>query len=314
VHCGLAILKSNGWLVVPGDKEAVFVLVEKPDLVKVALEFLGKPYYIETRKDADDLKLVRDEYCKVACMVEKVTGINGISDHLKSSLSMKGASLTANLRLLCKTTKGDGLVTFRNVHGGPPYLFSGLGAWVAHDLTRNLKGLYLLKDSRQYVKELKDRVFPDQINSTSLDVEEFYMSGEFDELIKDGLAHLDSSSPIRKVLERALWVLLPYQFVSCGLLPDRVWKMKRGAGMGLNFAGALADCCFRNKVERKWACMSNILKIHKILSYRQFHDDIHIIGGGTTDGTEDFARNLIKLAGYHSTKIEDRSEGSFGFL
>ena len=51
-----------------------------------------------------------------------------------SSQWSEGATAICQIRLLCKTTKSPGEVTFSCVHSGVSNMWTGLSAWLAHHL------------------------------------------------------------------------------------------------------------------------------------------------------------------------------------
>ena len=74
-----------------------------------------------------------------------------------SSQWSDGATAICQIRLLCKTTKSPGEVTFRCVHSGVSNTWTGLSAWLAHYLRVKIemKLPHLLRDTTEFVDDLR---------------------------------------------------------------------------------------------------------------------------------------------------------------
>ena len=73
-----------------------------------------------------EAQLRRETYTHLCNRVGQHCGLDGLASELRSLLFSLGASFTAVLRLLCKTTKPDGEVSFRKVHCSSNNDFAGL--------------------------------------------------------------------------------------------------------------------------------------------------------------------------------------------
>ena len=115
-------------------------------------------------------------------------------------------------------------MTFRNIHSLSFYSLESLSPWVARELRSWLHTrCHLLKDTRQLVKITKCAKLDETLYR--LDAKEFFMSGQYPELIEAGIANLLEGwrrDRLRKVLE----FLFDNQYVTSGALPERLRKVE----------------------------------------------------------------------------------------
>ena len=102
------------------------------------------------------------------------------------------------------------------------------------------------------------------------------MSGRHPELIEAGIANL-SEGRRRDCLRRVLKFLLDNQYVKSGALPERLWKVEEGSGMGLVHSGDLCDAALGSLAE-SWSTDPVVLREHGVRLYVRFRDDIFFIG------------------------------------
>ena len=109
-----------------------------------------------------------------------------------------------------------------------------------------------------------------------LDAKEFFMSGRHPELIEAGIANLPEGRR-RDCLRKVLEFLLDNQYVKSGALPERLWKVEEGSGMGLAHSGDLCDAALDSLAE-SWSTDPVVLREHGVRLYVRFRDDIFFIG------------------------------------
>ena len=87
------------------------------------------------------------------------------ASNLRESLRTPGASYHASLISTVKSTKGEGLVSQRNIHAASRYSFAGVAYWLANEIQVRLNKLpHLLPAGRDFVQRLRDFSFPpDQV-------------------------------------------------------------------------------------------------------------------------------------------------------
>ena len=193
--------------------------------------------------------------------------------------SVRGGRLCSSLVLLCKTHKGDGEVSFRNVHASNAYAFGGLSRWVTSQLRHMTAGFtQLLAVSKAFVDSImSDPLIDENAYFVKIDIKDYYMSGTSDQLSED--ASFLTNGHHRETSRSAMLCLLSSQWVvsSCAGHDDRSWSVHCGSGMGLPFSGDIADAAFLVRCEVDWACVPSILAHHGILRYRRFKDDTLLI-------------------------------------
>ena len=102
------------------------------------------------------------------------------------------------------------------------------------------------------------------------------MSGRHPELIEAGIANLPEGRR-RDCLRKVLEFLLDNQYVKSGALPERLWKVEEGSGMGLAHSGDLCDAALDSLAE-SWTTDPVVLREHGVRLYVRFRDDIFFIG------------------------------------
>jgi hypothetical protein len=107
---------------------------------------------------------------------------------------------------------------------------------------------------------------------------------------------------------------LDNQFVTSRFLPDDIYKVTVGAGMGLVFAGEVADTCFFNMVERGFTTNEKLLRRFGVHFWRRFKDDILVVYDPDNNSLERFM-NLLRLKiRFFKLETSHRSSSSLPFL
>ena len=92
----------------------------------------------------------------------------------------EGAAAICQIRLPCKTRKRPCQVTFRCVHSGVSNMWTGLSACLACHLRvkMEMKLPHLLRDTTEFVDDLRHLQWQDGMRIVKMDIKEFYMSGK----------------------------------------------------------------------------------------------------------------------------------------
>ena len=115
-------------------------------------------------------------------------------------------------------------------------MWTGLSAWLAHHLRVKieLKLLHLLRDTKEFVDDLRHLHRRDGMRMVKIDIKEFYMP------LKLGfLSHVcselfcDETEDFQELVAKAVDVLCGNQFVQSEFMPDLTYRVTRGSGMGL---------------------------------------------------------------------------------
>ena len=102
------------------------------------------------------------------------------------------------------------------------------------------------------------------------------MSGRHPELIEAGIANLPERRR-RDCLRKVLEFLLDNQYVKSGALPERLWKVDEGSGMGLAHSGDLCDAVLDSLAE-SWSTDPVVLREHGVRLYVRFRHNVFFIG------------------------------------
>ena len=148
-----------------------------------------------------------------------------------------------------------------------------------------------------------------------MDLKDFFMSGMSDELIKDVIAIFDPVNEhyLRGLVAETIEVLLSSQYVAAPCLPGRLWRVIRGAGMGLIFAGDLCDVALATRAELQWAACLAIQRSHGVERFWRFRDDSLTIA--TDEGLANaFFQGYAQRCGYFRGGVEDISHSTVKFL
>ena len=144
-----------------------------------------------------------------------------------------------------------------------------------------------------------------------LDIKDHYLSGTSEELC--GACSKVIRSEVLPLFTTTLMTLLYYQFVESRELPERVWRVTKGTGMGLPHSGEVADSAFAALAEDPWATKHAIQVYHGIDGYWRFRDDILILGSDRQRAKE-FFWELRKLATFFKLQCEAWNAEEIQFL
>jgi hypothetical protein len=106
----------------------------------------------------------------------------------------------------------------------------------------------LIKSTQEWTDLIAGTPFGTGDRWWKLDIKELFLSGEFDELVKDATS-LVTDRRLRSLLAEVLHFLLDKQYVKAVHLPGRLFKVRRGSVMGYQHSGDLCDYAFRAKCE-----------------------------------------------------------------
>ena len=171
-------MRDGGWTFLPNDKEPGFCFIRHSETRDIAISSMvpgssEKSHFL-------DLWLLG--MMKAFSVIAK--GVGALPGKLTKSAVLSsqwsdGATAICQIRLLCKTTKSPGEVTFRCVHYGVSNMWTSLSAWLAHHLRvkMELKLHHLLIDTKEFVDDLRHLQWQDGMRMVKMDIKEFYMSG-----------------------------------------------------------------------------------------------------------------------------------------
>ena len=137
------------------------------------------------------------------------------------------------------------------------------------------------------------------------------MSGD-PEILACDAAGLSEEGPRKRLLYEDDHFLLTHQFVTSKRHPGRLWRVQKGAGMGMQNSGEVSDAAFAFLVER-WCVSPDTLNGFSIDLYGRFKDDIIIVAKNRAL-TKHFVWGMKHRSKYNKIKVEEISDMTVKFL
>ena len=269
------LFKQSGYVAWANDKEPGFTLLSREDACEVHLRILEADAYVPVDSFEVLPSHLRLEYVKLCAWVASVEDNERWISTLTRSLRTR-STIIAKLKCTVKTTKSAGSNFFRNLHACPSFQFEDLGRWLDRVLGRELAKLkHLLRDTRSFVNEMKGHRCDDNDRFCRLDLDDFFMSGSCAGL-SDAAADIFKPGPLKKLVRAVTFFLLDNQYIRSEY-DSRLFKVRKGSGMGLVYSGAVCDAALYTLAERPWATHALVQKKYAVRSYFRFRDDIFFI-------------------------------------
>ena len=222
----------------------------------------------------------------------------------------KSANVFACLKYTVKTHKPDGQVSFRALHSSVNTPLQGAMKFISFLLKPQLRALpHLLSSSAEVARKLSAlRVGPDA-HLLKIDIKDFFMDGSQSEIAAACISMVDPAwqSTFRYLIE----YILDTQYVVMPCFPDKVYKVRRGAGMGLLCSGELCDSTFYKTVEEQ--ILGNLDR-WGVIGYFRFRDDILVIIDSPYTTRLDFVYSLKAKSTVWQLKVEAVSRSEVCFL
>ena len=136
---------------------------------------------------------------------------------------------------------------------------------------------HLLRDTKEFVDDLRHLHWPDGMRMVKIDIKEFYISGKpcfLSEACSELLC--DETVNFQQLVAKAVDWLCRNQNVQSEFLPDLTYRVTRGSGMGLLHSGEVSDAGFWIAAER-WLLTTSVRQWCSITYWRRFRDDIFAI-------------------------------------
>ena len=264
-------MRDGGWTLLPNDKEPGFCF-------DMAISSLVPGSYEESHFLDLWLPGTMKAYSVIAKGIGELHGKRAQSAVL-SSQWREGATAICQIKLLCKTTKSPGEVTFRCVHSGVSNMWTGLSAWLAHHLRVKIEMrlLHLLRDTKEFVDDFRHLQWQDGMRMVKIDITEFYTSGK-PGFLSHACSELfcDETEEFQQLVAKAVDWLCRNQYVLSEFLPDLTYRVTRGSGTGLFHSGEVSDAGFWIAAER-WLLNTSVRQWCSLTYWRRVRDDIFAI-------------------------------------
>ena len=98
-----------------------------------------------------------------------------------------------------------------------------------------------------------------------------------------------------------MYLLLGDQWIMSNEVPDLIWQVCRGSGMGLLHPGDLADVAYYNGAEGGWAACPAIMEMCGIVKIWRFREDVLVLASERLK-SHTYERGMINRAGCFITK------------
>jgi len=290
VKAALDIMKNKGYVAIPQDKDTGYVLRTWQEEQKAQISILAGPEYEEINRDFLNIENIKADYRVLAKEASQL-----MKDSMKMlffSINNPESKWYSVLATSIKTHKEQGEIKYRNIHASVNYAFGGLSAWATRHMQKYTAKMNHLVNSTENMVNRLGR-FDKEINEDSVlykfDIKEFYMNGTSEELIK-GIEmameilgpkiEMDNSEKIAydRLTIRIVRFLLENQYIISEYTRNRVWKIKKGAGMGLMHSREVSSLAYFGLVEGVSTIKKDNMCMHKIIEYCRYEDDGIIIG------------------------------------
>ena len=269
---GMSLLKRSGLFPVKNDKEGGFTLHDRATILQVFEQTLAKTCYAEIDPDRFLRGPLLEKYGKLCTRIVKAEADDDLSRPLRKSLD---GNLCSKLMLTCKSTKDPGQVGHRNIHGSWQHAWEGVAAWIEWKLERALKQCpWLVRSAHDFVARLVSQPCCETDVIARIDVSDFFMTGDFDMIRSQALKIVDCKD--KAMLSEAIKFVLENQFLQCQAVPNRIWRVCSGSGMGARHSSSLCDAALAGVGEIGFVGSSAANKRFKIRSYYRFRDDIFV--------------------------------------
>ena len=96
-------------------------------------------------------------------------------------------------------------------------------------------------------------------------------------------------------------------------VPDQIWKVCKGSGMGRLHSGDGADLTYNNRAEWGWAACPVIMEMCGIVKIWRFRDDVLVLASERLK-SHTFGQGMIDRAGYFITKCKKISHDKIEYL
>ena len=120
--------------------------------------------------------------------------------------------------------------------------------------------------------------------------------------------------PWKRFFSILLKFILQSQYVGVEFLPQLVWRVICGAGMGVGCSGEVCDAVFYNMVEKDFVDCPTICRQFRVYHYARFKDDIFLCIGGSPTSRYDFLSQLKTRSKIWRLKVESVSSLECSFL
>ena len=299
------------------DKAGGFCLISKDALQHETARILAnKRQYSEIEVGSDFGRALVVDFVDVA---RECASLGPFSDTdrlqflgsiLQPARSSRSSNIISTLKYTVKSHKPPGEVEWRPLHSSVRTPLAGGMRFITFLLRPILLTLpHLLLNSFQVVQRLRTRSISSSARLIKIDIRDFFMEGEHAQFLEA----CSSAVPIewKRCLRTLLAFILRTQYVRSPCFRDKLFQVKRGAGMGLLCSGDICDITFYKTVEET---ILPVLASWNVVDYFRFRDDIFAIVDGPISCVRGFVEALKASSCVWKLKVESISLHEVVFL
>ena len=317
IRCAFDFLTYGPYLALKTDKDGGFCLVLKTVLAdETRLILQSDSRYSEVMTDTGFAGALIHEFRDAVFSAASFAPISDdekrgfIGSVLQPARVHKPSNIFACLKYTVKTHKPDGQVSFRALHSSVNTPLQGAMKFISFLLKPQLRALpHLLSSSAEVAQQLSALRVGPEAHLLKIDIKDFFMDGSQSEIAAACISMVDPAwqSTFRYLVE----YILDTQYVVTPCFPGKVYKVRRGAGMGLLCSGELCDSTFYKTVEEQ--ILGNLDR-WGVIGYFRFRDDILVIIDSPYSTRLDFVYSLKAKSTVWKLKVETVSKSEVCFL
>ena len=317
IRLALQYLKIGRYMCLQTDKDGGFCLISKDALQHETARILAnKRQYSEIEVGSDFGRALVVDFVDVAreCAslgpFSDTDRLQFLSSILQPARSSRSSNIISTLKYTVKSHKPPGEVEWRPLHSSVRTPLAGGMRFITFLLRPILLTLpHLLLNSFQVVQRLRTRYISSSARLIKIDIRDFFMEGEHAQFLEA----CSSAVPIewKRCLRTLLAFILRTQYVRSPCFRDKLFQVKRGAGMGLLCSGDICDITFYKTVEET---ILPVLASWNVVDYFRFRDDIFAIVDGPISCVRGFVEALKANSCVWKLKVESISLHEVVFL
>ena len=322
----LDLLSVSKFDAVPTDKDGGMTLVLKKELIEDKRSILrssqyAKVFWFEASENdpGSILDVIEDFKGSIRSAVSTLdpAGSDGeartpsvlFKELLRDVRFAKPHHFLSKLECTVKTHKGAGAVVLRPIHACPAHPFRPVMRLVASMLQERLRKLpHLLRDTDDLLCKLRRHKIPHHHRIIKIDIKDYFMSGEHDNLISNSSELIDPER--RSCFKDLLRPILAHQYVRLDGDTDCAYRVVTGSGMGMLCSGEVSDAAFYSMAERRTVLLPHFRRRFQISFYGRFKDDIILVCGARKEELRNLLEEMRASAGEFRLQVESVSAHS----
>ena len=305
-------IRSSGFRILRNDKDGGFCLARDGEVSGLQNSLLNNGNYETVEVDAFDFDRCYSDYRDICSDVAEG---HKLSEDLLKHLTvdtLKKSTLVSILDMNIKSHKDPGAVVPRPIHSSVDHAFSGGMRYIAYLVRLRLSSCeHLTRDSDDFIKKIARLKVDSGTYLVKIDVKEFFMSGEIQELVSF-VKHAFSDRgrvPLTKLADH----ILKHQYIRTGK-SRQLHRVIKGSGMGLIFSGEVSDFVLYCLLELSFLLVPSVQAKFRISGVFRFKDDLMLFVDGPRWSIDALIRVMQVKSKFFKLKLESCCTNSARFL